>query len=531
MNKPENLKSIITGRSSIDDWMMRNYPDFKHYLDKIYSDIPTKEQLYLYYNNIQHIPTCPICGSKTKFHGNSYGYSKYCCSSCAQKDKETQEKIKSSCIERYGEEYNIIKSKKGQNTKEKRYGSKTYNNIEKAKATCIERYGVDNVMKSNIFLEKSKNTCMERYGVEYALLRQEYKNIKNKKEFDKMKSKNPDLITWDGSKMVCKCPDITCNKCQEKYYETTYYSYYERVNIYNICPCTKKIPPYANIKYSNTNIELFVMNILDEYNIKYIKNDRTILKGKEIDFYLPDYSLAIECNGVYWHSKKDERYHYNKFLECQKKNIQLITIWEDQIINNPNIITSIILSKLNIYKFKIYARKCIIKQVSSSDANKFISENHLQGYINSSVRLGLYYNNELVSIMTFGKKRKSLGNKNTNGWELYRYCSKLNNIIVGGASKLFYYFIKNWDVKNIESYSSNDISNGGLYKKLGFKYASESISYWYIKDKKRYHRYKFRKSELVKMGYDKSKTEFQIMDDLGYFRIYDTGQKKWVYNI
>lgn len=112
---------------------------------------------------------------------------------------------------------------------------------------------------------------------------------------------------------------------------------------------------------------------------------------------------------------------------------------------------------------------------------------------------------------------------------MYRFCNKLNTQIIGGASKLFKHFINNYQVNKIESFSSNDISNGLLYNKLGFKLESETISYWYIKNKKRYHRYKFRKSELVKLGYDKNKTEFQIMEDNGYHRIYDTGQKKWIY--
>jgi hypothetical protein len=169
--------------------------------------------------------------------------------------------------------------------------------------------------------------------------------------------------------------------------------------------------------------------------------------------------------------------------------------------------------------------------VSNSDALKFLNDNHLQGYVNSSIRVGLYYGDELVSLMAFGKKRGSLGNKGKqNDWELYRFCNKLNTSIAGGASKLLKYFINNYHPNSIESFSSNDISNGELYKTLGFSYLSiTKHSYWYIdKDMNRYHRFKFRKSELVKNGENPSESEFEIMKAKGYYRIYDSGQTKYI---
>lgn len=40
-------------------------------------------------------------------------------------------------------------------------------------------------------------------------------------------------------------------------------------------------------------------------------------------------------------------------------------------------------------------------------------------------------------------------------------------------------------------------------------------------------RFKYRKSELIKQGFDKNKTEKQIMIDRNYFRIYDCGTLKF----
>ena len=146
---------------------------------------------------------------------------------------------------------------------------------------------------------------------------------------------------------------------------------------------------------------------------------------------------------------------------------------------------------MGIYEHQIGARKCILKDVSSKESNKFLDENHLQGSTNGSIRLGLYYNDELVSLMVFGTKRRALGNKENNKdtYELYRYCNKLGWQIQGGASRLFKHFLDMYPNSTIESFSSNDISIGDLYKKLGFELIdAQKGSYWYI-DRKR-NRYK-----------------------------------------
>ena len=339
----------------------------------------------------------------------------------------------------------------------------------------------------------------------------------------------PELIAYcDDGKWICKCTNTSCDLCKDKQYIISRPVYYIRKKI-NIEPCTI-LNPVDDIKIKNTSIEIFIKQILDKYNINYETNVRNIIPPKEVDIYIPEKNIAIECNGVFWHSdqNKPQKYHYDKYRLCLDNKIQLISIWEDQIVNNPEKIESIMLSKLGIYDKRIYARNCIIKEVSSKECNEFLDKYHLQGKTNSSIRLGLYYNDELISVITFGKGRKCLNSK-TN-YELYRYCCKNNIQIIGGASKLFKYFLKIYNPEYIESFSSNDISNGNLYKQLGFEKVSDSIGYWYVdKEMNRYHRYKFTKYSLVREGYDKDKTEFEIMDERGFYRIYDSGQTKWVY--
>jgi hypothetical protein len=163
----------------------------------------------------------------------------------------------------------------------------------------------------------------------------------------------------------------------------------------------------------------------------------------------------------------------------------------------------------------------------------FLEKNHLQGFVGSSIKLGLFFENELVSIMTFGGLRKSLGQKNTKGsFELLRFCNKINHNVVGGASKLLKYFIKNYSPCNIISYSDFSRSDGNLYKKLGFELSHLSEpNYYYIINGVRNHRFNFRKDKLVKEGFDKNKTEVQIMKERKIMRIFDCGMEKWILEV
>ena len=244
----------------------------------------------------------------------------------------------------------------------------------------------------------------------------------------------------------------------------------------------------------------------------------------ELDIYIPEKKIAIEFNGVYWHSSefKSPKYHFNKFKKCLDAGIQLITIWEDQWRNKKEICKEIIKSKLGIYNTRLYARKCDIVEVKSCKSE--LDTWHLQGWAPSKYNFVLKYNNEPVAIMTFGVRKIS----NIPQFELIRFCSKPGIQIVGGASKLFKHFIEKYNPPKIISYSSNDISTGTLYGSMGFMKVSESISYWYIdKQHKRYHRSNFRKCDLIKKGCPIDMSEHEWMSLQGYLCIYDCGQTKW----
>lgn len=540
-----------------------HYHEFWKYIIENYHCLKWTERLYWFYHDLKEYPKCPVCGKPTNFINLKNGYREFCSTKCMNSCKDIQERKKQTSLKNWGTE-SPMKSNKVQeklkNSVREKYGVDNPFQMddfnEKRKKTCLKKYGVEHHLQNPEIMNKQISTNIKKYGAECISQRDDYKKIikqtnENKyggtgnksnillsKYLDTVRRNNINnyeyLIgyTLDGD-WICKCPHPECNKCQEKFYITNDLIQYSRIKS-NVETCTKLYP----VKSPSSNMELIITNLLDEYNIEYIRNDRTILSGKEIDIYIPSHKLAIECNGVYWHSYKykDKNYHINKYNQCKSNGIMLVQIWEDWLKNKPEIVKSILLNKLGLLDSTIYARKCIIKEVGSQESNIFLDNNHIQGRSSASIKLGLYYNDELVSLMTFSSPRINMGAKqHKQQWELVRFCSKLNTRVVGGASKLFNYFIKTYNPISMVSFSMNDISNGNLYDKLGFIKECENISYWYIEPHtyKRYHRTSFSKQMIIKKGWKDSKegwTEHEVMDEKGYYRIYDAGQTKWVWN-
>ena len=281
--------------------------------------------------------------------------------------------------------------------------------------------------------------------------------------------------------------------------------------------------PKCGLSYDKSENE--VKEFIKSINIDIIENSRKIISPLELDIFIPLYNIAIEFDGLYWHSElyKPSNYHLNKTELCEKEGIQLIHIFEDEWLFKKDIVKSRLLNIFGLTKNKIYGRKTIIKEVSPKESKEFLDFNHIQGNVNSSIKLGLYHNNELVSIMTFGKGRIAMGG-NSNQYELLRFCNKLNTNVIGGADKLLKHFIKTYEPKEIISYADRRWSQGGLYQKLNFINTHNSQpNYHYIINNKRKYRFGFRKNILVKQGYDSNKTEHQIMLDRKIYRIYDCG--------
>jgi len=277
----------------------------------------------------------------------------------------------------------------------------------------------------------------------------------------------------------------------------------------------------AKATISSGELELLAF-IQDNYSGWIEEHNRSLLNGKELDIVLPDLGIAFEYNGVYWHSsdKISKWYHVDKTDACKNEGYMLIHIFEDMWKTKQDIVKSRIRSLLGSTT-KIYARNCIIKEVET--IKEFLDTNHLQGYCPSSINLGLYYFDELVALMTFGKPRFS----SNYAYELMRYCSILDVTIVGGASKLLKFF-RRYHVGSIVSYSNKAWGFGNMYEKLGFTLLHTSEpNYRYYKGTKSLSRMECQKHKLVEQGYDSNLTEEQIMKKRGYYKVYDAGNDVW----
>lgn len=490
----------------------------KHISDNNIKVSKFSESLYYYFNNIVHQVKCnnSNCNNTASFISLSSGHLKYCSSKCSNSSDD----VKNKKIKSFNDKYGVDNPFQADEVK------------RKSKLTLISRYGVDNPMRSEPIRRNMMKRSLDNNGTKWALSKggAAY-NSRVKRErlkYDKLLSNNISIIEWSESKNgVCK---FRCSNCDSEF-DATKYLIYQRSNN-NVEQCLLCNPVGS---FNSTNQQLEVVEFIKNLGFDVIEHDRKILNGKELDIVIPEKNIAIELDGLYWHSElyKESNYHLNKTDLCEANNIQLIHIFEDEWANKKEIVKSRIKSILGKSTTSIYARKCNIKKINSKVCREFIELNHLQGYIPASVKLGLYYEDELVSVMTFGKLRAALGNKGTDSeYEMYRFCNKIGYSVVGGASKLLSHFIKHFNPTYILSYADRRWSIGKLYDKLKFKMEGKSDpNFWYVKNGIRYHRFNFRKSELVKEGYDPSKTAHEIMLDRKMYRIYDCGNIKYTMKI
>lgn len=288
--------------------------------------------------------------------------------------------------------------------------------------------------------------------------------------------------------------------------------------------------PKCSIRVSKPEQKL--TSLLNDANITVINNIKNIIPPLELDLYLPDFNLAIEYNGIFWHSElmgKTNSYHLHKTTECNKKDVRLIHIFESEWILKPDIVQSRLKTLIGLNN-KIYARNCQIKNIANKESSEFLDANHIQGNCNAKIRLGLFYQNELVGVMTFGKSRFARKAE----WELLRFCSKLNTTIVGGASKLFKNFVNTHRPSNIISYSDRRWNTGKLYDTLGFVFSHHSKPNYFYFNKNSLileTRHKYQKHKLCHLlnTFDASLTEWENMKNNKYNRIWDCGNSVWVW--
>ncbi len=260
-----------------------------------------------------------------------------------------------------------------------------------------------------------------------------------------------------------------------------------------------------------------------------ITNKRTIAPPYELDIFIPEKNIAIEFNGLYWHSEqnKPQSYHYDKWLACRNAGVQLIQIWEDDWEFKRELVERMLLHKFGISKLdKIYARKCNVISLTHSELNDFMAHNHIQGSPHhSSVRLGLIYEDDIVAAISFVKSKEY--------YTLTRYAT--SQIVVGGFTKLLKHF-ENLNLTNrIVTFADLTISNGGLYENSGFeldKILTPDYSYYVAS--KRVHKFNYRKDRFKndpKLQYENNLTERELAKLNKIYRIYDAGKARYIKNL
>ena len=441
-------------------------------------------------------------------------------------------KLKQTKLNRYGDE-NFVNTDKMKQTKLNRYGDENYNNIEQIKQTNLNKYGVDNVYQTQDVLDKVKQTNLSKYGVDNAFKSKQvqhhiktsqlerYSGIGMGSRIIRAKIESTNLNRY-GTKNVFGNKNIRAkiNKTiQDKYG----YNYYAQRNInedtLNITKSKDTLLKYIenlpensrnmdfiskdlNMHYSSlyqlfkrrcidvndvfihkySNLELSIKSLLDTNNIEYIHKDRKMINPLELDFYIPKHNVAIECNGTYWHSTKinyDKNYHYNKSKLCEERGIRLIHIfgyeWDNQ--RQRPILQNIINNALGINEHKLYARKLKIEIRPSKVMREFFDTNNIQGFRPGKFAICLVdkITNEVYMSYMMGN---AFFGKGKYEWEVIRGATKLGYTVVGGASRIFKYFIDNYNPNNCVYYIDYNYFNGNSLKNMpDMNYIKTQLSY------------------------------------------------------
>lgn len=429
-----------------------------------------RERVWYIINNTTNPPKCKNCDSHVKWDYSKQNFREYCSQQCVNRSEDVQKRRENTTMSNYGVKYPASNIKIN----------------EKRKQTILQRYGVAHFNQSHI-----SNDFLEI--------------LNNKEKLQQLEH----LSTIEIAEQLGVCQSVV-----SKYFRK-----------HEIIPKRKPSSQHERkiVNFIKTNITENV-----------IENSRQIIPPHEIDIYLPEYNIAIEFNGLYWHSElagKNKYYHVNKTIACNKKNIRLIHIFEPMWLNNQHLVLSRLRNLLNRVNERIFARKCkIVRNLPTSTVRSFLNKNHIQGYAASSFNNGLMYNGKLISVMTFGKSRYN----SKYEYELIRFCSEQNISVVGGASKLFKDFIKQHNPSTVISYSDRCWNTGNVYRQLGFTYShSSKPNYFYFKENSELlSRVKFQKHKLPAIldKFDSNLSEWENMKANGYNRVWDCGNDVFVWS-
>lgn len=321
-----------------------------------------------------------------------------------------------------------------------------------------------------------------------------------------------------------------CKKCGKEFTSPVDPWFYE---IYKVgharCPSCYSIP--AVYSFEEKEMVDYIKSI---YTGEIIENDKSIISPLEIDIYLPEKSLAIEYDGMLWHSEnfeyngmvkgKDSDYHLSKTVRCKQAGVRLLHIFGSDWKNEKDKIQNFIKDVIGVDQRVIDVSTCTMRLISKHDATEFYKTYDIQSSECGTVNYGIFLNDELVVVLSF----VSLENLK-NMW-LMMYCNKFGTSLTGNMSMLTDMFIKSYNPKSIVGLADRRFYDGKIYEDMGFAYDGVSdpdYMYW----KSHGFAYETILSTTCKTPgfleqlpvYDPNLSEVENMFANKYYRIFDCG--------
>lgn len=439
------------------------------------------------------------------------------------------EKLQAAKIKKHGSIEAAIESmlRNQQKALVEKYGSleKAYAKQQEARLkTMQQRYGCDNPFQVPGVKEKIKKTSLDKFGVEYP---NQCKEVQDKIFQSTLNSCGPD--NFNNWKQGQQTRILNSGSLEASYQQGLVKQRKTNLERYG-AECVLVTPHVVSFsKKKNSTPNIAFANLLKRYKVEF--QQEFVIESKSFDFKCgntlieidPSISHNITSNPFYTEKPFDKTYHAEKSALAEKHGYRCIHIWD---WDNAELLVQQFL----VPRTKVYARQCVVKEVSGDTAKSFINSYHLQGDTPAKIRLGLFHEDTLVAIMTFGAPRY---NKNYE-YELIRYCSSCN--IVGGSKKLFTYFIRHYQPTSIVSYCDRSKFVGDTYNKLGFVEINKSISsHWYnMKTKQHILDSTLRKrgfDQLFGTNYGKGTSNRQLMIDHGFVEIFDCGQATYSWKL
>ena len=500
-----------------------------------------RERLYWLRHNLHQYPLCKQCGKEVtskqfliNVKGN--GYRDFCSKSCARQSDEFKARTESKMLETYGVTH-TFKLESVQNKRKETniakygrshphpWGSDTFNK------NIIDKYGsVENYIQQN---KTTISRGLISHYIESNRIANIIQNIENRFYVE---CQNID-VALDNNRISNQTRLEDIPLMWKHMFCGNTFEMPIIDGMLNVCPHCKR----HGTSYLEQDVLTAVLEMADAIGTKVIHKDRQMLNPKEIDILLPDLKIGIEVNGIYWHSadRASSQYHLiEKTMLASQAGIRLIHIFENQWLNNKELIISKIKNIINLNTNKIFARKCSIEELSNDVKNVFLDANHIQGQDKALIKLGLKYNDEIVAVMTFGRPRF---NRNFD-WELIRFCTKANSNVVGGFSKLLKYFKHKYCFDGYKIISYRDLSWGvnedNVYSKNGFKLISISKpSYMWASNNAfqyltRYQTQKYKLKKLIPSEiFDDNLSESENMKKAGFLKLFNCGNAVYSYDV